>query len=75
GIPVHEYPLSFDLSKPNLKFHEMAKAMGVEAVRVERPEEIEPAIKQALAHDGPFLIDVVIEADVHPDMIGVRCGQ
>ncbi|MDJ0581609.1 thiamine pyrophosphate-binding protein [Crocosphaera sp.] len=75
GIPQHDYPLSFDLSKPDLKFHEMAKAMGVEAVRVEKPEEIEPAIKQALAHDGPFLIDVVLEADVNPDMIGIRCGQ
>ncbi|MDJ0846681.1 MAG: thiamine pyrophosphate-binding protein [Crocosphaera sp.] len=75
GIPAHEYPLSFDLSKPDLKFHEMAKAMGVEAVRVEKPEEIEPAIKQALAHPGPFLIDVVLDADVNPDMIGIRCGQ
>ena len=74
-IPVRDYPLSFDLSKPDLKFHEMAKSMGVEAVRVERPEEIEPAIKQALAHPGPFLIDVVLEADVNPEMIGIRCGQ
>ncbi|MDJ0796493.1 MAG: thiamine pyrophosphate-binding protein [Calothrix sp. MO_167.B12] len=75
GIPDHDYPLSFDLSKPVIYFDEMARSMGVEAVRVEKPEEIAPAIKQALAHKGPFLIDVVLEAEVHPEMIGVRCGQ
>ena len=75
GIPQRDYPLSFDLSKPDLRFDEMARSMGVEASRVEKPEEIAPAIQKALAHKGPFLIDVVLEADVNPDMIGVRCGQ
>jgi benzoylformate decarboxylase len=49
--------------------------MGVAAVRVERLEEIAPAIQQALAHDGPFLIDLLLEGNVKPDLIGVRCGQ
>jgi len=75
GIQPHDYPLSFDLSKPDLKFHEIARSMGVEAVRVEKPEDIAPAIDKALAHPGPFLIDVVLEADVNPEMIGIRCGQ
>ncbi len=75
GIPERDYPLSFDLSKPDLHFADMARSMGVEAVRVEKPEEIAPAIKTALAHQGPFLIDVVLEAEVNPEMIGVRCGQ
>ena len=74
-IPKRDYPLSFDLSKPDLHFDEMARAMGVESVRVEKPEEIAPAIKKALAHKGPFLIDVVLEANVNPEMIGIRCGQ
>ena len=75
GIGVHDYPLSFDLSKPAIRFDQMARSMGVEGVRVEKPEEIAPAIQQALAHKGPFLIDLVLEADVNPEMIGVRCGQ
>jgi thiamine pyrophosphate-dependent acetolactate synthase large subunit-like protein len=75
NIPEHDFPLSFDLSKPDLRFVDMAKGMGVEGVRVEKPEEIGPAIKQALAHNGPFLIDVVLEGNVHPEMIGVKCGQ
>ncbi len=75
GIPQHDYPLSFDLSKPAIRFDDMARSMGVEAVRVEKPEQIAPAIKRALSHDGPFLIDLVLEGNVHPEMIGVRCGQ
>lgn len=75
GIKEHDYPLSFDLSKPDLKFHEIARSLGVEAVRVEKPHEMTPAIEKALAHSGPFLIDVVLEADVNPGMIGMRCGQ
>lgn len=75
GIPQHEYPLSFDLSKPELRFDEMARSMGVSGIRVEKPQEIAPAIQKALAHKGPFLIDLVLEGDVHPDLIGVKCGQ
>jgi thiamine pyrophosphate-dependent acetolactate synthase large subunit-like protein len=74
-IPQHEYPLSFDLSKPEIDFVEMARSIGVEGVRVEKPPEIASAIQKALAHKGPFLIDVIVEADVHPEMIGVKCGQ
>jgi benzoylformate decarboxylase len=75
GLPERDFPLSFDLSKPILRFDEMARSMGVEAVRVEKPEEIAPAIRQALSHPGPFLIDLLLEGNVHPEMIGVRCGQ
>jgi benzoylformate decarboxylase len=74
-VPARDLPLSFDLSKPEIRFDEIARSMGVAAVRVERPEEIAPAIQQALAHDGPFLIDVLLEGNVKPDLIGVRCGQ
>ena len=47
----------------------------VAGARIERPEEIAPAIRQMLEHKGPFLLDVAIEGNVHPEMIGVRCGQ
>ncbi len=75
GIAAHDFPLSFDLSKPEINFAEMARSMGVAAVRVATQQDIEPAIEQALAHDGPFLLDVLLEGNVHPEMIGVRCGQ
>jgi benzoylformate decarboxylase len=75
GILRHDFPLSFDLSKPTLRFDQMAQSMGMEGCRVEHPEQIKPAIARAAAHPGPFLIDLVIEGDCHPDLIGVRCGQ
>jgi benzoylformate decarboxylase len=71
----HDFPLCFDLSKPAIQFDVLARAMGVPGVRVEKPEEIAPAIQQALATPGPFLIDLVLEGDVHPELIGVKCGQ
>jgi len=74
-IPKHSYPTSFDLSFPTLHFADMARSMGVPAIRVEEPEKISPAIRQALATPGPFLIDLVLEGDVHPELIGVKCGQ
>jgi thiamine pyrophosphate-dependent acetolactate synthase large subunit-like protein len=74
-IPKHDYPLSFDLSYPPLRFDEMARAMGIQAVRVEKAEEIGPAIDQALQHPGPFLIDLVLEGDTHPEWVGNTCGQ
>jgi benzoylformate decarboxylase len=75
GIAAHEFPVSFDLSKPAMRFDEMARSMGVPAARVETLDQIEPAIRQALATTGPFLLDVILEGDVRPDLIGVRCGQ
>ena len=75
GIAPHEFPLSFDLSKPELRFDEMARSMGVPRRASKRLDEIEPAIRQALATPGPFLLDVVLEGDVRPELIGVRCGQ
>jgi benzoylformate decarboxylase len=74
-LKPHGYPLSFDLSKPELRFDEMARSYGIEAARIERPDPVGPAIKQMLEHPGPFLVDVVLEGDVHPELIGIRCGQ
>lgn len=75
GIEPRAYPLSFDLSQPVLRFDEMARSMGVPGVRVEKPWEIAPAIEQMLTTPRPFLIDLVLEGDTHPELIGVRCGQ
>ncbi len=75
SVPKHDYPLAFDLSHPPLHFVEMARGMGVAGVRVEKPWEVGPAIKQMLAHAGPFLIDLVLEGDTHPERVGNTCGQ
>ena len=67
-LPEREFPASFDLHDPDIRFDELARAMGVQAVRVETPEQIGPAIRQALADDNPFLIDLTITSEV-PDHV------
>lgn len=74
-IQKHGFPLSFDLSNPALRFDQIAKSLGVDAVRVEKPEDIEPAIEMMLSTDKPFLIDLVLEGEARPDLVGVKCGQ
>jgi pyruvate dehydrogenase (quinone) len=46
-----------DLRNPN--FAAMAEAAGIKGIRVEQPGELEAAIREALQHDGPALVDVV----------------
>jgi pyruvate dehydrogenase (quinone) len=46
-----------DLKNPN--FAAMANAMGIKGIRVERPQELEGAVREALEHQGPALVDVV----------------
>lgn len=75
GVTGRPFPTSFDLSKPDLRFADMAKALGVAGRRVETAAEIGPALDEMLAHQGPYLLDVILEGDVHPELIGVRCGQ
>ena len=67
-LPEREFPASFELRGPDIRFDELARAMGVQAVRVETPEQIGPAIRQALSNDDPFLIDLVITSEV-PDHV------
>jgi len=45
------------LSNPN--FAAVAEALGIKGIRVENAEDLEGAVAEALAHDGPALIDVV----------------
>jgi pyruvate dehydrogenase (quinone) len=46
-----------DLQNPN--FAAMAEAMGIKGIRVEKPQELRAALRAALEHDGPALVDVV----------------
>ena len=44
----------------NPNFAAMAEAVGVRGIRLEDPAEVEDGIAAALAHDGPVLIDAVV---------------
>jgi benzoylformate decarboxylase len=75
GLSEHNFPASFDLGSPELRFDRMAESLGVPAVRVETGSQVRPAIIRALETDGPFLIDLVIDGDVPGDVGHVTCGQ
>ncbi len=64
GLPAGKFPDSFDLAGPVVDFVKIAESMGVPGARVERPEQVGPAIRQMLDHDGPFLIDLVLSNKV-----------
>ena len=44
-------------------FAAVARNFGVRGIRVEQPGDIAPALHQALATDGPVVVDVVIELE------------
>jgi benzoylformate decarboxylase len=64
GFADHEFPGSFDLGSPEIRFDELARSMGVPGTRVETPDEVGPAIAEALEEPGPFLIDLVVHQEV-----------
>ena len=47
-----------DLENPN--FAAMAEAVGVRGIRLEDPAEVKDGIAAAFAHDGPVLVDAVV---------------
>lgn len=44
-------------------FVKIAEGYGMPALRVNHKEEVAPAIEQAMAHNGPFLIDFRVEPE------------
>jgi pyruvate dehydrogenase (quinone) len=51
-------PFGTEFKNPNLAA--MAEATGVRGIRLEDPAEVDTGIAAALAHDGPVLVDAVV---------------
>jgi pyruvate dehydrogenase (quinone) len=51
-------PFGTDFNNPN--FAAMAEAVGVRGIRLEDPADVDEGIHAALAHDGPVLVDAVV---------------
>ena len=47
-----------DLVNPN--FAKLAESADIFGIRVEKPKELRPALTEALAHDGPALVEVLV---------------
>jgi acetolactate synthase-1/2/3 large subunit len=55
--------IATDYSQPN--FEKIAKGFGVESVRVEKPEDIGPALKKAYDTDAPFMVEIIVNDTPH----------
>ena len=61
GYP--EYGVRFPT---HMDFAPWAEACGGKGIRVEKPGDLEPAVREALAFDGPVLVDVIVNPDEPP---------
>lgn len=52
--------LDFGTQLENPNFAAMAQAVGIHGIRIEDSSEVDAAIAAALAHDGPVLVDAVV---------------
>lgn len=64
--PDQRYPPFFDLTSPRVDFVRLAEALGVAAYRLVEPVQVEAALRTLLDHDGPALLEVVLDRDVAP---------
>jgi pyruvate dehydrogenase (quinone) len=49
-----------------MNFAPFAESCGAMGIRVEKPGDVEPAIRDAFGHDGPALVDVLVNPDEPP---------
>jgi pyruvate dehydrogenase (quinone) len=52
--------LDFGTDLHNPHFAKMAEAAGCLGLRAETPEQVQPMLAQALKHDGPALVEVLV---------------
>src|SRR5947208_1871966 len=52
--------LNFGTEFRNPNFAAMAEAIGIRGVRIENPAEVDAGITAALAHNGPVMVDAVV---------------
>ena len=52
--------VDFGTGFDNPDFAALAEAVGIKGIRIEDPADLESGIAEALAHDGPVLIDAVV---------------
>ncbi|MGE5765503.1 MAG: thiamine pyrophosphate-binding protein [Mycobacterium leprae] len=75
GADQPSFPPAFDINEPDIDFVSLARGLGVPARRVSQPAEITDAITMMLGHDGPFLIELVLEREVSRTPAYPRSGS
>ena len=58
GTVPRRHPDGFDLTRPEIGFTDLARGLGVEALRVDEADQVSPAVRKMIEHQGPFLLDL-----------------
>jgi len=66
GGDQREFPACFDVHEPSVDFVALAGALGVPAMQVSKPGGVEHALQTMLDHDGPYLLEVVLDREICP---------
>ncbi len=61
GYPEHGVRFATQMD-----FAPWAESCGGRGIRIDKPADLEPAVKEWLSYDGPALLDVVVNADEAP---------
>ncbi len=64
GLPAYRQGIEF----PNPDFAALARACGGHGFRATKPGELQAEINEALAVDGPAIVDAVVAADEMPNL-------
>lgn len=67
----------FGVDVPAVDYAAVASALGIFSTRIEDPAEIESGLREALAHDGPALVDLVTDPralSLPPAITGQQVG-
>lgn len=59
--------IGMDITAPEVDFVSLARGLGLGSATAADPRELDAAVRSALAHDGPFLIDCKLERTI-PDL-------
>jgi pyruvate dehydrogenase (quinone) len=70
GLPAFREAIEF----PNPDFAALARACGAHGFKAAHPDELHGAIAEALAVDGPAIVDCVVVADEMPNMPHIDLG-
>jgi thiamine pyrophosphate-dependent acetolactate synthase large subunit-like protein len=71
GLPPFEKGIQF----PNPDFAAFALACGGRGFKVDEPEKLRSTIAEALACDGPAIVDAVVAADELPNLPHIELAQ
>ncbi len=53
-----------DLTEPEMDYVSIAHGFGLEAAKIEAPEDIGPAVNKAFASETPWLLDILVDGSV-----------